>query len=270
MPTIKSWLEAAKSQLDKSGIETSRLDSELILSDVLKVSRTFIHAHPDNLITKNQSKQLEKKLKLRSKSYPMAYIMGFKEFYGRHFKVNKYVLIPKPETEIFIEYIKKIYSGGKMSLVDVGTGSGCIGITAKLEIPDLDVTLLDISSRALKIAKTNANYLGAKVKTSQSDLLKSINFTPDIIAANLPYVDKSWKISNDTKFEPKLALFAKNNGLRLIEKLVMASKSRFLILESDTRQQDYVLNLAQKNGYRLVEKSNYVLLLESDSDIRTK
>jgi len=270
MPTIKSWLDYAKNTLDACGLQTSRLDSELMLTKALGVNRTFIHGHPEANLSKKQNKSLSKMLKLRKKSFPMAYILGSKDFYGREFFVNKYVLIPKPESEIFIEYIKTIASDKSMTLVDIGTGSGCIGISAKLELNKLDVTLLDISAQALSVARNNAAKLGADVSIKKSNLLKNFDRHVDIITANLPYVDKNWEISSDSHFEPKLALFAKNNGLALIIELIKQANSRYLLLESDTRQQDAIIKIAQEAGYRLLEKSKFVMLLEANAYIRAK
>jgi release factor glutamine methyltransferase len=268
--TIKSWLDSAKLELKNHGIQSYNLDSEIMLSEIISKNRTFIHAHPEFKINLINLTRLNKLLKLRLKSYPMAYILGRKEFYGRDFAVNESVLIPKPETEIFIEYINEIAKDKQMSLVDVGTGSGCIGISAKLENPNLRVTLSDISKSALKIARKNAKKLNADVKFASSNLLNSLPRNFDIVVANLPYVDINWQVSTETHHEPKLALYANNSGLELIEKLIDQVSSEYLILESDTRQQDKIIKYANTKSYHLIKKSDFVMLLKSDSYVRTK
>src|SRR5690606_787546 len=121
------------------------------------------------------------------------------------------------------------------------TGSGCLGITAKLEFPELDVTLLDISRHALTVAEDNAKRLQADIKTVRSDLLQSYPLKVDFILANLPYVGKDWEVSPETKHEPATALFANDDGLALIYRLLQESPSRLnpkgtLFIEADPRQ----------------------------------
>ncbi len=137
-------------------------------------------------------------------------------------------------------------------LVDVGSGSGCLGITAKLEIPEFDVTLLDISSHSLKVAATNAEQLLATVAIIHSDLLAGYPFRADFILANLPYVDKSWERSPETNHEPELALFAKDHGLQYINKLIPQAAthiapSGLLLIEADPRQHSAIIKTAKKS-----------------------
>src|SRR5206468_4895380 len=126
------------------------------------------------------------------------------------------------------------------TLVDVGTGTGCLGITAKLELPELDVTLTDISNHALQLAKENAASLHADVHYLKLNLLHGYTSPIDIVLANLPYVDKDWKVSPDTAAEPQDALFAPDNGLALIFRLIQQASTLvtvkgYLLLESDPR-----------------------------------
>lgn len=268
--TIKDWLFESYNKLKGAGIPSARLDAEIILSDSIKKERTYLHAHPDQKLTKIQLIKASRNISLRLKRMPIAYIIGYKEFYGRNFNVNRSTLVPRPESEDIIDALKSILPAPNLrqkniKIVDVGTGSGCLGITAKLEFPGTNVTLIDISQKALRIAKNNAKNLRAKVSFIKSNLLDKYPHKANIIIANLPYVYHKWAVSPETKFEPKIALFAKNNGLDTIYKLIKQSQNKllphgFLILEADPEQHadiisyatQYELNLINQNGYTIV------------------
>ncbi len=258
--TYGQWLERAYLTLKAAGIETYRLDAELILANTLKKPRTHIHAYPDKSLPPHILQKVAFHLDQRSKRKPLAYILGYKEFYGREFIVTQDILIPRPETEKIIEILKDYQPQGR--LLDIGTGSGIIGITVKLELPELNVTLSDISPNALIVARKNAKKLGAKpLRVIESDLLSHwlshISPKPfNVIVANLPYVGINWERSPETEYEPSNALFADNEGLALIEKCIsqsaqLLSKGGLLILEADPRQHDKIIAFAKKQGFSL-------------------
>jgi release factor glutamine methyltransferase len=152
-------------------------------------------------------------------------------------------------------------------LVDVGTGSGCLGITAKLELPELDVTLLDISRHALTVAETNAKRLEADVDILRSDLLQNYPFQANYILANLPYVDTSWPVSPETDREPKEALYASEGGLTVIDRLLEEAPARLapqglVFIEADPRQHDAVTQKAAAKGFRLRVKNGFILCFQ--------
>jgi release factor glutamine methyltransferase len=190
-------------------------------------------------------------------------------FYGRQFITTPAVLIPRPESETIIDILKEIllpttYYLLPTKLIDIGTGSGNLGITAKLEFPSLDVTITDISADALKVATLNAKALQAEITALQSDLLLNYTEKADIIIANLPYVDKVWERSTETNYEPDLALFANNHGLALIEKLITQSTDcllpgGYMLLEADPVQHELITKFATKKGFRLINQQNYIL-----------
>ncbi len=213
-----------------------------------------------------------------NENYPRAYKKGSQNFYGRDFLVNSSVLIPRPETELAIDMVLNLvgkpYLPGvrpskaklpqDLTILDVGTGSGCIGITLSLELPMSKIVATDVSSEAIKVAKKNAEKLGAKIKFLQSDLLKEINITPDLIIANLPYVDKDWDWLNleSLSHEPESALFANNKGLELIYRLIdQATDKRIqhLILEADPCQHELIIQYAKKKGLSLAETRGFIL-----------
>ena len=234
--------------LADAGITSALLDAELILAHTVRKNRTWLHAHRDERLTERQLEIANARLQLRLDRTPLAYIIGHREFYGRLFKVTPSVLIPRPESEAIITCLRH-YGPHTGRLIDVGTGSGCLGITAKLEIPALDVVLADNSRHALAVARENTARLRARVDIIQSDMLSATFGTFDGIIANLPYVDASWERSPETNCEPAEALFANDNGLALINKLLVQTgtalnNSGWLYLEADPRQHAAIITKA--------------------------
>ena len=263
---FKDWLADASRQLLDAGITSANLDAELILSHSLNVNRTYLHAHPEQIISTVNLITVNNYLAERLNHKPIAYIVGHKEFYGRKFIVTPATLIPRPESEDIITILKSLIHNPKstLHLIDIGTGSGCLGITAKLEFPDLDVTLADISSDALKVATLNANSLVADVAMLQSDLLQNYTHKPDIIIANLPYVDQTWDRSPETEYEPAMALFADENGLLIIKELIKQASDKivnngYLIIEADPDQHQEITEYAKKYSFRPINKLGYAL-----------
>lgn len=274
MPAIKDWLQTATNQLSTAGISSAKLDAEIILAHTIRHNRTYLHAHDDELLTSRHQEIADARLQVRLDRTPIAYIIGHKEFYGRLFRVTPATLIPRPESEMIITIVKKLLnqtsfdlSAGLRRLVDVGTGSGCLGISAKLESPELDVTLLDISRHALTIAQANAQTLAADVTILRSDLLASYPLAATIMIANLPYVDPSWERSPETEHEPEQALFAGRDGLAMIEKLIEQAPSHIepgghLLLEADPRQHVALIHAAAAKGFIHCETRDFIVCLQ--------
>ncbi len=274
VPAINVWLKAAADALKSVGIASSRLDAELILAHSLLQDRTYLHAHSDDELKPDVQEIADTQLALRLTRVPIAYIIGQKEFYGRDFTVTPATLVPRPESEAIIDTLKNLVSknsdlpdGSRLRLIDVGTGSGCLGITAKLELSKLDVTLSDISGSALAVAQANATRLQADVTILESNLLQGYRKQADIIIANLPYVDASWDRSPDTIHEPQVALFAGDGGQALINQLInqavnILSASGLLLLEADPVQHESIAVYAHHKGFELVAKHDYCLALK--------
>jgi release factor glutamine methyltransferase len=272
--TVEGWLNDATRQLQSAGIPSARLDAELILAHTVRKPRTWLHGHSNDTLDRRTIEIANARLDLRIDRVPVAYIIGHKEFYGRQFKVTTATLIPRPESETLIELLRKAIPTNTrlaidrpLRLTDIGTGSGALGITAKLEFPELDVTLTDISRHALRVAETNAKALDAEVTILLGDLLDAYPFTADIIIANLPYVDPEWERSKETDHEPAGALFADNHGLALIFKLLVQTKDKLaiggkLILEADPEQHPAIIKEAARYGLVLNETQEYGILLE--------
>lgn len=271
--TINDWLVEAARQLTLADIPSARLDAELLLSHTIRKPRTWLHGHGDEPLSERHKEIANARLDLRLDRVPIAYIIGHKEFYGRPFKVTAATLIPRPESETIIELVTEalpknssLLAEKPLRAVDVGTGSGNLGITSKLEHPELDVTLIDVSRHALTVAEENAKALQADVDTLQSDLLAAYPFAADIIIANLPYVDIEWERSPETDHEPASALFAEDHGLALIFELIEQTKEKLviggsLILEADPEQHSAIIKKAVIHGLVLHKQDGYGLLL---------
>lgn len=270
--TIAEWLSKSSKALAGAGIGSATLDAELILTHTLRKGRTYLHAHGDEEINPRYIDILDTRLALRLDRTPLAYIIGHKEFYGRLFTVTTATLIPRPESETMIELLKEAanqaalpLTSSAQKLIDVGTGSGCLGITAKLELPELDVTLSDTSRHALNVAEANAKRLHATVSILRSNLLQSYPYKATYILANLPYVGADWEVSPETRFEPKEALYADSDGLALIRRLLEEAPSRLtpngkLFIEADPRQHSAIVKLASDGNFQLAAERGLILV----------
>lgn len=271
---ISEWLKQATDELADDLLPSPRLDAEIILSHTIRHPRTYLHAHTDEEVSARDVDIANARIELRRDRVPIAYIIGHKEFYGRRFSVTPATLIPRPESEQLIEMLKDLLPSTAMlpgiaspRLVDIGTGSGCLGVTAKLEFPEYQVALCDISRHALNIAERNAKSLGAEVETFVSDLLASYPYSADIIIANLPYVDKSWDQSPELASEPAEALYADDGGLNIIKRCIeqVASRTKpgaYLLLEADPRQLDAIASYGKTHGFKEVSRSEFAIALQ--------
>lgn len=266
--TITQWLVYATTHLTQADIPSSRLDAEIILAHTLRKSRTYLHAHGDDPLDSRQHDIADARLQLRLDRTPIAYIIGHKEFYGRTFRVSPSVLIPRPESEAMIILLKEYAKTHAVrELVDVGTGSGCLGITAKLELPSTHVTLIDVSRHALKVAESNAVHLHAEVQLIKGSLLREYPLVADIILANLPYVDPEWERSPETDHEPKEALFAADHGLALIRELLQQAPAHLsaegsLFIEADETQHSTIIQLGMGVGLSHAQTHGLIIQLQ--------
>lgn len=264
--TYDQWLKFATDKLTQTGIKSARLDALLILEQALDLSRSYILAHPDDILQSKNIIKLDILLTRRLNSEPMAYILGKKQFYGREFSITPDVLIPRPDSETIIELLLDYTNCsrvGPCSIIDIGTGSGCLAITAKLELPEAQITACDISNKVLAVAKNNAKKLNANIKFIQSDLLGNINEKFDIVLANLPYVPDDYNVSPDVKHEPNAALYAGSDGLDIINEFFKQlpkniNQSGLAIMESLLTQHKKIEQLAKTSGFRLVETKELI------------
>lgn len=260
--TVEKWLKQANHILKKASISSHNLDSLIILEHVLATDRARLLAHPEMPIPVDHQEKLTQLLTRRSKREPIAYLIGCKEFYGRRFEVNNDCLIPRPESESFINLLKK-HLITKQTVVDVGCGSGILGITCKLELPTNTVTLSDISASALQIARQNAKVLKASCLFQQANLVPANN-NFSVILANLPYVPTDQALQPELKYEPSLALFAGNDGLMVYEcfwqQIKHSPATIYVLTESLLTQHNSVERLAMSAGFSLLDSDGLVQL----------
>ena len=215
---------------------TPDLDATLILEYVLGLSKLDIIMQENYILSDFELEAINKCLELRLKQIPIAYILGYKEFYGREFIVNQDVLIPRPETETIIEITKELYSSKKDVIIwEIGTGSGCIAITLNIEIPNAKVIASDISKKALQLAKNNDIILTGKqdnIVWLEGDLLTAFQKQEakvDIIIANLPYLNQNQYQDASILYEPDIALYSPKDGLEHYIRLLQEIQRLFII-----------------------------------------
>ena len=246
--------------LSKNNIESAHLDSQLILSKILRKKREDILINLNKIINKEVVKKFNYLLSKRLKNEPIAYILGSKEFWKHKFFVNRSVLIPRPETEHLVEEILKIIKKNESKkILEIGTGSGCIIISLSIERPKCHVTALDVSANALNVAKTNAkmHHLENKIKFINIDIDKFQSYKYDLIVSNPPYINLSdlKRLDDDIKlYEPKLALYGGSDGYREIKKIISKSSKLLkyngkLVMEIGDKQKMLTILELEKNGF---------------------
>ena len=215
---------------------TPDLDAYLILEYILGLNKLDIIMQENYILSNFELEAINDCLNMRLNKIPIAYILGYKEFYGHKFTVNQDVLIPRPETETMIDITKQTLNSIPHPVIwEIGTGSGCIAISLSLELPRAQILASDISKQALRIAKNNDIILRGKQKAItwlEGDLLQPFNqqqTEPNIIIANLPYLDQNQYTDDSILAEPNIALYSPQNGLEHYIKLLDAIQSRFII-----------------------------------------
>ncbi len=268
---IDEWLRNSIEQLESADILTSRLDCEVLLATALNKDRSWVLAHPEFELNEVTLETLDLQIKKRSKHEPIAYILGKQEFYGREFIVNSDTLQPRPETEAIIEILKSLKPE---KIIDIGTGSGCIAITAKLELPDSEVTATDISQACLDIAGQNATKLEANITIVKSDLLQDISvkdIAGSTICCNLPYVPNDFLVNRATNHEPDKALFGGDDGLdyyrQLFEEIISLPENlrpESVVTESLPSQHEDLVKIADVADYRLDNTMDFIQVFKTE------
>ena len=215
--------------LKKKNIPTCILDSELLLAKSLNQSREKLLINLEQNINKKDLANFNKYLIRRSKNEPIAYLTKEKEFWSKKFFVNKDTLIPRPDTELLVEKLVTFYKKKRVTILDIGTGSGCIIISLLSELKNSSGMAVDISSKALFVAKKNALkfQLSNRIKFLGQHFENIHNKKFDLIVSNPPYIKRNGikNLSDDIKkFEPRMALDGGNDGLDLIKKVIYKSK----------------------------------------------
>lgn len=228
---------------------------KMLLADLLEVNPLELLNYLDKVVDEEIIANYIKRIEAMKEKKPIQYVIGNVNFYGNQFKVNENVLIPRFETEELVEntlnYIEELFSNKALKVIDLGCGSGCIGITLKKKKPNLDVTLLDISSKALEVANQNALNLETEVRIIENDMLSGLNEKYDVIISNPPYIKENEEIEEIVKNnEPHLALYAGIDGLDCYRKILNEApnhvNTNFLIaFEIGESQKNDVIALAK-------------------------
>ncbi len=251
---VREYLRLTTHFFDTKNLDSPRLDAELLLAHVLKLDRLQLLLSSDRPLDEKERDLYRELVKQRADHVPVAYLCGAKSFYQHDFKVNKSVLIPRPETEILVdETLALLREKGLGSVLDVGTGSGCIAIALALAERKLQVNAIDICPRALSTAKENAENLGANVLFTESDMLSlSAESLEGIecIVSNPPYVSQqelSLMSKETVQHEPEIALYGTgDDGLGHIKALVRSADEAHvpLLMEVGYTQMDKVSSLS--------------------------
>lgn len=248
---IKESLEKATILLKGISYTDPYSESKNILSFLLKKDISYLFAHSDQELSPKISKKYFDIVNKRKEGYPLQYIYGYEEFFGREFIVNENVLIPRRDTEVSVENIIKIIRSKNLkSILDIGTGSGIVGITINLET-NIKTVACDISKCALEVAKENADKLNADVFFIESDLFNNIHEKFDIIYSNPPYIESDVIDTLQIEVrdhEPILALDGGEDGLYFYRKIISnapryLNKNGFLIFEIGYNQGEKVSEL---------------------------
>jgi release factor glutamine methyltransferase len=260
MNTIAAALQAARQSIEIS-------EARLLLRHVLGCNAAWLEAHRDDPLPGKHAADLAALVERRALGEPVAYLLGFREFYGREFSVTPDVLIPRPETELLVEIAReKVGSGGTATgaatLLDLGTGSGCIAITLALELPGALVAAADVSPAALAVARANATLLSAAVAFVESDWLEAFGGRRfDVIVSNPPYVAAGdpHLDQGDLRFEPPHALHCGVQGLDAIRRIVADAPAHlapggWLLFEHGYDQAEAVRELLAAAGFADIEQ----------------
>ena len=257
---IENTLNEGINILQKNKIPNPQLDSEILLSNLIKKDKKHIILNPKELLNLEQLNKFKSLIERRKKGEPIAYLINKKEFWKDEFFVNKDVLIPRPDTELIIEQVLKIYSKDEqLQVLDIGTGSGCILLSILKERPNCYGTGIDISKKSINVSKINAKQLNLtnRVKFIHSSVDNFNIGKYDLIVSNPPYIESlnlKYLEKDIVNFEPKLALSGGFDGFSKIRKVIsktstLIKKNGKFILEIGFNQRNKVKEILRKEGF---------------------
>ena len=239
-------------------VENARVDAEVLARHALGWDRARLLADGREPMPTDIARRFSTLIERRATHEPVAFITGHREFWGLEFEVSPDVLIPRPETEMIVEAVCERRHPGVRTIVDVGTGSGCLAIALAREFPDASVLAIDISAAALSVAARNAarHHVDRQVTFMHGDLLEPVQGPVDVIVSNPPYVPSGVELSRDiVRFEPSVALYSGIDGLTLVKRLIATVGARLaddgiFVIEFGFGQDDEVQASAREAGWR--------------------
>lgn len=268
--TVSTYLRDATKVLDSSSIDSSRLDVLILMEYVLGINRAKLLAEPNHHINSKDINLLNSLILQRAEHIPVSYLTHNTEFYGRSFYINSSVMQPRPESEDMITLLLKLVSTHnnlkslqEIKIADVGTGSGCLGITAALEVPNATVDLIDIDEDALKVAKHNVVLHTINISIIKANLLPNNIKCYHILLCNLPYLPDGYKINKAASHEPKIALFGGDDGLDIYRELFevikkSTKKPLYILIEALPESHNALTTIAESKSYKLIDSSNFI------------
>lgn len=257
---IENILNEGISILQKNKIANPQLDSEILLSNSIKRDKKHIILNPKEVLNSEQLGKFKNLIERRKKGEPIAYLINKKEFWKDEFFVNEDVLIPRPDSELIIEQVLKIYSkDDQLQILDIGTGSGCILLSILKERSNFYGTGIDISKKSINVSKFNAKQLNLtnRVKFFHSSVDNFNNGKYDVIVSNPPYIEQlslKYLEKDVVNFEPKLALSGGFDGFSKIRKVInkasiLIKKNGKFILEIGFNQKNKVIKILKEEGF---------------------
>lgn len=262
MVSIREFLISSYRHFKDSSHVTQK-DIQYITAFVLKLSREDLFLFPDGEVSKTEENQIDELLLQKASGMPLAYILGYVDFYGCRLSVNPSVLIPRVETELLLDFTLKEVEGRSLrSALDLCSGSGALGIALKKARPELDVYLVDISEKALDTARSNAKQNGVDVVCLRKDLYEGLEGIPklDLVLCNPPYISESeWEgLETSVKdFEPKIALSSGKTGLEIFENLSYSlpqylNPGALVVFEIGAFQKEDIIKIFSKKPWKFI------------------
>jgi release factor glutamine methyltransferase len=257
--TVLEVLQAATTHLKKRGVENPRLNAEHLLAHVLGRNRIELYLDFERKLTETELGPLRELVKRRSEGEPLQHLLGTVEFCGLTFLCDRRAMVPRPETEELVEFLKLEIQDPKSEIVDVGTGSGVIALSLAAEFPEARILAVDVSDGALALAQENAIRLElrSRVEFLKSRLLENIEGAFDLIVANLPYISTQNRptLSREVLHDPEIALFAGARGDELVRELIDQAPTRLrpggmLALEIGLGQSEALFSVLTEKNYR--------------------
>jgi release factor glutamine methyltransferase len=261
MSTVLETIDGGARYLEKRGIEDSRRNMQIMVAHQLACTRMQLYTQFDRPLGESELVPLREMLKRRGEGVPLQHVLGVVSFHHRDFKSDARALIPRPETEELAEWILSMSMGDDLKVLDMGCGSGVLGLTLAAERPTWHVTLADVSEDALALTKENAAALGiGNARFLRSDLFSAVEGEFDGIVANLPYVPESERasLSREVMHDPALALFGGADGLDVIRRFIPEALRRlkpggWMVLEIGHDQASQVEEILRSSGFADIE-----------------